>query len=194
MGSFTYNLPFGQGRAYLSSSGIMDAIFGGWQFGGIVTYGSGFPFTPLISGDPSNTGTFGSVRPNLIGDPSRGRIPARIAGSTRTRTRVPDAYTFGDAPRNSITGPDFLDIDLYLSKQFPLGRDMALEFRIEAFNVANRANFAQPDPFIDSDSGGTITGPGRTDAGDPVGPEAVLLSRRRLGPSSGGGRAASPPA
>ena len=71
---------------------------------------------------------------------------------------VPDAYTFGDAPRNSINGPDFLDIDLYLAKRFGVGRDLSLEFRIETFNVANRANFAQPDPYIDSESGGTITG------------------------------------
>ena len=35
---------------------------------------------------------------------------------------------------------------------------MGLEFRLEVYNVTNRANFAQPDPFIDSDSGGTITG------------------------------------
>ena len=157
VGSFTYNLPYGQGTPHPSSSGLLDALFGGWQFGGIVTYGSGFPFTPLISGDPSNTGTFGSVRPNLTGDPSV-KNPGPNGWFNTDAYSVPDPYTFGDAPRNSITGPDYLDIDLYLSKQFPLGRDMSLEFRIEAFNVANRANFAQPDPFIDSDSGGTITG------------------------------------
>ncbi len=158
VGSFSYNLPFGQGKAYVNTTGILDTLFGGWQFGGILTYGSGFPFTPLISGgDPSNTGTFGSLRPNLVGDPHvNNRGPNRWFNTAAYE--VPDAYTFGNAPRNSITGPDFLDIDLYLSKQFPLGRDMSLEFRIETFNVANRANFAQPDPYIDSDSGGTITG------------------------------------
>ena len=157
VGSFTWDLPFGEGRAHTSSSGIMNTIFGGWQFGGIITYGSGFPFTPLIGSDPSNTGTFGSVRPNLVGDPSV-PDPGPNGWFNTGAYETPAAYTFGNAPRNSITGPDFLDVDLYLAKRFGLTQNLSLEFRIEVFNVANRANFAQPDPFIDSDSGGTITG------------------------------------
>ncbi len=155
--SFTYDLPFGQGRPYMSSPGITDTLFGGWQFGGIITYGSGFPFTPLIGSDPSNTGTFGSVRPDLVGDPHVDH-PSPDHWFNTGAYAVPADYTFGNAERNSLTGPNFLDVDLYLAKRFALGRDLSLEFRIEAFNVANRANFAQPDPFIDSDSGGTITG------------------------------------
>ena len=135
----------------------MDALFGGWQFGGIITYGSGFPFTPLIGVDPSNTGTFGSVRPNQTGDPHVDNRSPNHWFNTGAYT-VPADYTFGNAERNSLTGPDFFDVDLYLAKRFGLGQDLSLEFRIEVFNVANRANFAQPDPFIDSDSGGTITG------------------------------------
>ncbi len=156
-GSFTYDLPFGQGRPYMSSPGITDTLFGGWQFGGIITYGSGFPFTPLIGTDPSNTGTFGSIRPDLVGDPHVDH-PSPDHWFNTAAYAVPADYTFGNAERNSLTGPDFLDVDLYLAKRFALGRDLSLEFRIEVFNVANRANFAQPDPFIDSDSGGTITG------------------------------------
>jgi len=62
------------------------------------------------------------------------------------------------AERNSLIGPDFFNIDLYLAKRIALGGDLALELRLEIYNLTNRANFAQPDPFIDSDSGGTITG------------------------------------
>ncbi len=40
-GSFTYDLPFGQGRPYMNTTGITNTLFGGWQFGGIITYGSG---------------------------------------------------------------------------------------------------------------------------------------------------------
>ena len=156
-GSFTYDLPFGRGRPYVNSPGITDTLFGGWQFGGIVTYGSGFPFTPLIGVDPSNTGTFGSVRPDLVGDPHvDNRSPDRWFN--KDAYAIPADYTFGNSERNSLVGPDFFDVDLYLAKRFGLGRDLSLEFRLEVFNVLNRANFAQPDPFIDSESGGTITG------------------------------------
>ncbi len=155
--SFTYDLPFGQGRAYMNSPGLTNTLLGGWQFGGIITYGSGFPFTPLIGSDPSNTGTFGSVRPNLVGDPNvANRSPDRWFNPAAYE--IPADYTFGNAPRNSLVGPDFFNVDLYIAKRFAIERDMSLEFRLEVFNVANRANFAQPDPFIDSDSGGTITG------------------------------------
>jgi hypothetical protein len=154
--SATWDLPFGQGRTYMNQSGILHILFGGWQLGGIFTYGSGFPFTPLISGDPSNTGTFGSVRPNLTGDPSvPDPNPNRWFNTGAYST--PDAYTFGNAPRNSLTGPTFTNLDLYLAKRFGLGKDLSLELRIEAYNVLNHANFGQPDPFVDSDSGGTIT-------------------------------------
>ena len=132
-------------------------MFGGWQFGGIITYGSGFPFTPLIGEDPSNTGTFGSVRPNLVGNPDvADRSPDHWFDPTAYEP--PADYTFGDAERNSLVGPDFFNVDLYLAKRFAIEGDFSLEFRLEVFNVFNRANFAQPDPFIDGGSGGTITG------------------------------------
>ena len=156
-GSWTWDLPFGQGRAHLNSGGIVEALLGGWQFGGIITYGSGFPFTPLIGVDPSNTGTFGSIRPDQTGDPSVSDRSPNHWFNTGAYA-VPADYTFGNAERNSLTGPDFFDVDLYLAKRFAVGQDLSLEFRLEVYNVANRANFAQPDPFVDSDSGGTITG------------------------------------
>jgi len=156
--SWTYDLPFGQGRQYMNTSGgFLDTLLGGWQFGGIITYGSGFPFTPLIGEDPSNTGTFGSVRPDQVGDPHVDN-PSPNGWFNTGAYATPAAYTFGNAARNSLIGPDFFNVDLYLAKRFAVARDMSLEFRLEVYNVANRANFAQPDPFVDSDSGGTITG------------------------------------
>ena len=97
------------------------------------------------------------MRPNQVGDPNvADRSPDHWFDPGAYE--VPADYTFGDAERNSLVGPDFFDVDLYLAKRFALDQDLSLEFRIEVFNVANRANFAQPDPFIDSESGGTITG------------------------------------
>jgi hypothetical protein len=145
------------GRCWLNEPGLLEILFGGWQLGAIFSYGSGFPFTPLISGDQSNTGTFGSVRPDLTGDPSvKDPNPNRWFNTGAYQT--PALYTFGNAPRNSLTGPSFQTLDMYLAKRFGITKDLALELRLEGYNILNRANFAQPDPFIDSDSGGTITG------------------------------------
>src|SRR5262249_20586540 len=127
-GSWTWDLPFGQGRQYLNSAGILDTLFGGWQFGGIITYGSGFPFTALIGVDPSNTGTFGSIRPDQIGDSSVPN-PNPNQWFNTAAYAIPADYTFGNAARNSLIGPDFFDVDLYVAKRFALGRDLSLEFR-----------------------------------------------------------------
>jgi hypothetical protein len=45
---WTYDLPFGKGRRFLSKSGLLDRIVGGWTFGGRETIGSGNPF--LLNG------------------------------------------------------------------------------------------------------------------------------------------------
>jgi len=43
-------------------------------------------------------------------------------------------------PRNSGTGPDFLTVNLRLSRTFALGGPMKLEALAEVFNLTNREN------------------------------------------------------
>ncbi len=45
--------------------GFANTILSGWHAGGIVTFTSGFPFSPLLGYDPSNTGSVGLLRANL---------------------------------------------------------------------------------------------------------------------------------
>src|SRR6202044_1509435 len=60
-----YELPFGQGRQFVSNaSGFGDTMISGWSINSVVTLQSGFPFTPQLSYNPSNTGdTRNPVRP-----------------------------------------------------------------------------------------------------------------------------------
>jgi hypothetical protein len=58
------------------------------------------------------------------------------------------AGTFGNTGRGDFIGPSLRTVDLALSKQArfgALGNQGRLEFRIEAFNVLNRANFGVPE-------------------------------------------------
>jgi hypothetical protein len=58
------------------------------------------------------------------------------------------AGTFGNTGRGDFTGPDLRTLDLALAKHARLaafGNDARIEFRIEAFNVLNRANFGTPE-------------------------------------------------
>jgi hypothetical protein len=45
---WTYDLPFGKGQRFLSSSGLLDRIVGGWTLGGRETIASGHPL--LLNG------------------------------------------------------------------------------------------------------------------------------------------------
>ena len=57
---------------------------------------------------------------------------------------TPEAGTFGDFPRNALSGPIFRQFDLVLSKKFRLNETMNFEFRTEVFNIFNITNFANP--------------------------------------------------
>ncbi len=57
---------------------------------------------------------------------------------------TPAPGTFGDFPRNELSGPNFRQFDLTLSKRFRIRETMNFEFRTEIFNVFNKANFAAP--------------------------------------------------
>jgi hypothetical protein len=131
----------------------VPAFFRNWQVSGVFTAQSGRPFTPRVSFDNSNTGnvgggTFAYDRPNEI---TGGAVPPGVQAATydgRTFVIAPE-YTFGNAGRNSLTGPGYASLDLAVSKRMALGPSRALELRLEVFNALSRANLLLPDSFVD---------------------------------------------
>lgn len=163
--SYDYLLPFGSGQRYASGvNPIVNQIITGWHFGGIYSLGSGFPFSPTISFDPSNTGTQGSTRPNqILADGNLPRSQRSVNNWFNAAAYAdPVNYTFGDAGRNTLIGPDTNDLDFSLRKTFPIRESQNVEFRLEFFNALNHPNFAQPDGNIDDGPGqtGVVTGTG----------------------------------
>jgi hypothetical protein len=157
--SFDYEVPFGrQGSRF--SSGVMDAVLGGWHFGGIYTLASGFPFSPYINDDTSNTGTQGIPRPNQL---RNGNLPRSQRSPNLwfdvNAFAAPSGFAFGNAGRNVLIGPGQNVFDWSLRKEFSVTETQRLEFRAEFFNAFNHPNFAQPDNFIDDGPGsaGVIT-------------------------------------
>jgi hypothetical protein len=158
--SLAWDLPFGRGRSLLNQAGVVDALFGGWQLGGIFTLASGFPFSPTISEDVANVGGWATNRPDQLRD---GNLPRGERSVDRwfdvSAYATPAPYSFGNAPRNSIEGPGLQLLDLYLKKTFRIRDRHRLELRIEAFNALNHPNFGQPNPAVDAGEGsaGVIT-------------------------------------
>ncbi|MGA9305235.1 MAG: hypothetical protein WBW31_07530 [Candidatus Sulfotelmatobacter sp.] len=64
----------------------------------------------------------------------------------------PAPGTFGDAGRNSLTGPGFTDVDFSLAKEFALYESVKLEVRADMFNVFNHINWANPNNDVGSGS------------------------------------------
>ena len=158
--SIDYELPVGKGRQFLNQGGVLDAFLGGWHLGGIITLRSGFPFSPQIGFDPSNTGTPGMHRSNQIGNGHLAN-PSPNLWFNLNDFPVPNCANgcFGNAGKNILEGPGERTADLSLRKIFNFTERINLEFRSEFFNAFNHAVFSQPDPFITDGPGaaGVIT-------------------------------------
>jgi hypothetical protein len=121
-----------------------------WQVSALVTAQSGYPFTPRVGFDNSNTGnvggSFGYDRPDEV--PLASAPPGAVTYGGRAFV-IPTPYTFGSAGRNSLRGPGLVTLDAALVRSFQLGAERRLEARLEVYNALNRANLGLPESFVD---------------------------------------------
>jgi hypothetical protein len=125
--------------------------YGGWQLGTIFTVSDGMPFTPVISGDALGQANQNSFDvPNRLNNPGCG-TPVNPGNPQQYIQLGCFAFAnpstlFGDAGRNEVIGPGVVNGDVSIFKNIPLGfrESSHLQFRVEAFNLPNRANFAAP--------------------------------------------------
>jgi hypothetical protein len=118
---------------------------------------TGHPFAVNLGVDQANVGAGPAQRPDQRQDPN-------LARSSRTPDQwfntsafaLPAPHTFGSAPRNSVIGPGFANVDLAIAKTWGLARDSQLEFRWEIFNVFNRTNFDIPNRIFGTPNFGRI--------------------------------------
>ena len=133
---------------------FLHHAFGDWTTSGIVALRSGNPFTPGIQGDYSRTLARVSVhRPNLRPGVDPDDIilggPDRYFDAAAFELQAPG--TFGNVGRNSLTGPGVATVDLAFTKPIRAkwgGQSGGLQFRLEVFNVLNRANFGMPQRIV----------------------------------------------
>jgi hypothetical protein len=149
--NFTYALPFAEG-----SEGLTRLFLNGWQLSGIGQMRSGNPLTVFVQGNRSRSLWSPSIAPGVGFD-----RPSLAPGFTHQTavTGNPDAYfnpaafvlqpagTLGNLGRGALIGPNLKTFDLSAVKNTRapvLGESAYLQFRVEAFNVFNRANFGNP--------------------------------------------------
>jgi len=161
--SYSYALPFGKGRQYLTNDGWLSTVVSGWETYGIVTVQSGRPFTVALLPEIDNSGTGRSIlgfgandRPNLVGNPELSN-PTTGQWFNTAAFAFPAPGTFGNAGRNILDGPGYQTVNLSLMKNTALSERVNLQFRAEAFNLFNHPNFNLPDNFLGSPTFGRIT-------------------------------------
>jgi hypothetical protein len=132
------------------------ALFGQWQAGGNFTAQSGAPFTVNISSDQANIGAGPAQRPDVSGNPNNGPKTPQEWFNTAVFS-LPQLYTFGNAPRNAVIGPELEEFDVSLQKDIPLHEALTLRFRSEAYNIFNHPNFNIPNRIAQTANFGSIS-------------------------------------
>jgi hypothetical protein len=95
--------------------------------------------TPIYPSAVSGTGVTGSIRPDYTGagiydaPPGLNLNPAAVA--------KPQSGQWGNAGRNSITGPSEFSLNASLSRTFRLGDRWNADFRIDAMNALNHVTY-----------------------------------------------------
>ena len=160
--SASYALPFGPGKQFLqNASGFGKTVVAGWTLNTIITMQGGFPFTPQLSYNPSNNGDGKDpvrpfVNPFFTGPVITGNPNGWF--NTSAFLAYPNASGFyGNLGRDTLIGPGLATWDMSVHKDFRIRERLALQFRAEAFNLLNRANFGFPNPVAYSTSGTSPT-------------------------------------
>jgi len=155
--SYTWDLPAGVGHRF-ASSGWANALLGGWQLAGIVTWQSGMPVAIIQATNFNAFAGYGVQRPNVVADPAL--LPGERTPSHFFNTaafQVAPQFTLGNSSRNPVRGPAFRDGDIALIRRARIRESAELEIRAEMFNLTNTPAFAQPNGTLGTAAFGTIT-------------------------------------
>jgi len=170
-GSLLYDLPFGHGKRYMSSTGVGDKVIGGWQLNVILNGSTGQHFSVVANG----TGSGGQTIANLIGNPFANLAPGEFInlspsvftpatctsispvtgdclaanpGTSCVKNLANNLVCWGDSGRNRFTGPGYFRTDMSLFKNTTIGERVTLQIGLEAFNIWNQDNALVPQNSV----------------------------------------------
>ena len=154
------------------SGGPGKLLLNSWSINGFFVAQSGIPLT--VTNRDSGRGLGGSsistTATNLFANVNAG-VPLRSSDVNGRSTKEningyinPAAFakapagTFGNSGRGMFRGPGQWNLDFSLFKDFAVTERYSVQFRSEAFNLFNHANFSDPTVDLDSPNFGLIRG------------------------------------
>ena len=120
-------------------SGWKGALLKEWTFVTNINVGTGLPLSPVYFAAVGRTGCSNCLRPDYTGvsiydaPPGLNLNPAALA--------APALGQYGNAGRNSITGPGQFSVNASLGRTFPWGDRRNVDLRFDANNALNHVTF-----------------------------------------------------
>ncbi len=133
---FQYSTGVGGGTLM---DGVKGTLFKGWTMTSQLTAGSGLPLTPVYLNSVTGTGVTGTIRPDYTGASA---APPDGFYVNPSAFAAPLPGHWGNAGRNSITGPAQFALNAGITRTFLLSDRLNLDWRIDAANVLNRVTYS----------------------------------------------------
>jgi hypothetical protein len=154
---FTMQYTTGMGlRGGSLLSGWRAKAFKEWTASTVVNFASGMPLNPQFPGIVEGTGLPGSIRPDYTGAPVYD-APSGLNLNPAAFT-APAPGQWGNAGRNSITGPSLFSLDASAQRTFRLNDRFSATLQISSVNPLNHPTFPNWVTVISSEQFGLPTG------------------------------------
>ena len=137
-------LPFGRDGRF-RREGIAGAILGGWNINGVFAARTGTPVDITGVRLTANATQGVTNRPDVVAQPRilGGTGPTELWFDTSAFVE-PAAGTLGNAGRNSVRGPGYVNYNMTVSRTFRVGGQRRLLVNASAFNLTNTAHYRNP--------------------------------------------------
>jgi hypothetical protein len=182
LATFLYELPFGKGKTFLNTDGLLDRAVGGWELSGVALFQSG-PFMSVTTlNDPSGTGynlfnSNGGRADTVPGvDPYVGQSIQQWINPNAFASPANNIGRFGNSSSGSVVGPGTQSVSLSLLKRFSLTERIRAQIGMQVSNAFNHPNYAPPNSLTVGVAGfGQIT---QLQSAEGVGPRQIQWTGR----------------
>jgi hypothetical protein len=152
---FSYELPVGRGRRFLSNTNrIVDSVVGGWQYSGFLTIRSGLRFSVSSGVSLLNNGQGNHPNQSCSGAISNPSVNLWFDPTCFSDDLIPQSY--GNAGVNTLHTDGLQQFDSSLFKTFKITERFNMQVRADAFNTFNHPNFSAPNATVGDPSIGKI--------------------------------------
>jgi len=121
-------------------TGWKSTLLKEWTISSQMNVGSGLPQTPVYIAAVGRTGFIGTLRPDVTGAPLYAAPQGFFLNPAAYRP--PAAGQWGNAGRNTITGPSQFSLNASLTRTFRMNDRLNMDLQMSANNVLNHVTYA----------------------------------------------------